>query len=211
MKKASVTEAPLKEISRGHTAGPFSSLPIRTLQCSPLGVVSKEDSSWCIIMDLFSSRGSSINDFIPKENYTLQYATLNQALALVSSFGTGALMAKPGFKHAFHTCPVSPSDWELLAMHCLGKYYVNHCLPFGLRTSPFLFNRLADAFEWILKNNYVTHTLMQYLDDYFTVRLPSSPLCASPWKSWLRLLSVWVSTWPLTNWTGRLNHPSCIP
>ena len=39
-----------KEISRGHKAGPFSSLPLPALQCSPLGVVPKRTipgvSSW---------------------------------------------------------------------------------------------------------------------------------------------------------------------
>ena len=49
-----VTEALLKEVSRGHTAGPFSSLPLPTLQCSPLGLVPKKDGSWRIIMDLSS-------------------------------------------------------------------------------------------------------------------------------------------------------------
>lgn len=52
-------------------------------------------------------------------------------------------------------------------------------LPFGLRSSPYLFNCLADAFEWILKNNYHTHDLMHYLDDYFTVGPPQSDICAT--------------------------------
>ena len=50
---------------------------------------------------------------------------------------------------------------------------------FGLSFSPFLFNRLADAFEWILKKNYAIQALMHYLDDYFTVGPPVSPVCAS--------------------------------
>lgn len=174
-----VTEALMKEVSRGHTAGPFSSPPLPTLQCSPLGLVPKKDGSWRIIMDLSSPRGSSINEFISKEDYTLHYATFDQALALVSSFGTGALMAKLDLKHAFRLCPVSPSDWDLLGMHWQGKFYVDLRLPFGLRSSPFLFNRLADAFEWILKHNYAISALMHYLDDYFTVGPPLSPLCAS--------------------------------
>lgn len=47
-----VTEVLLKEVSRGHRAGPFSSLPLPTLQCSPLGLVPKKDGSWRIITDL---------------------------------------------------------------------------------------------------------------------------------------------------------------
>ena len=130
-------------------------------------------------MDLSSPRGSSINDFISKEDFTLHYASFDQALAPVSSFGTGALMAKLNLKHAFRLCPVSPSDHDLLGMHWQGKFYVDLCLPFGLRSLPFLFNCLADAFEWILKNNYAIQALMHYLDDYFTVGPPLSPVCAS--------------------------------
>ena len=88
-------------------------------------------------------------------------------------------MAKLDLKHAFHLCPVSPSDWDLLGMHWQGKFYVDLRLPFGLRSSPFLFNCLADAFECILKHNYAISALMHYLNDYFTVGPPSSPLCGS--------------------------------
>jgi len=164
----------MKEVSRGYTAGPFSSSPLPALQCSPLGLVPKKDGSWHIIMDLSSPRGSSINDFISKADYTLHYATFDQAQALVSSFGTGALMAKLDLKHAFRLCPVSSSDWDLLGMHWQGKFYVDLCPPFGLHSSPFLFNRLADSFEWILEHNYAISALMHYLDDYFTVGPPSS-------------------------------------
>ena len=112
-----VTEALHKEISKGHTAGPLSSLPLPTLQCSPPGVVPEKDGSWRIIMDLSSPQGSSINDFIAKQDNTLHYVSFNQALALVSSLGTGALMAKLDLKHAFRLCPVSPIDRDLLGMH----------------------------------------------------------------------------------------------
>ena len=102
-----VTEALYKEISRGHTAGPFSSLPLPTLQCSPLGVVPKKDGSWCIVMDLSSPRGFAINDFISKEDFTLHYASFDQAVALVSSFGSGALMAKLDLKQLAHLSSMS--------------------------------------------------------------------------------------------------------
>ena len=88
-------------------------------------------------------------------------------------------MAKLALEHAFRLCPVSPSDRDLLGMHWQGKFYVDLRLPFGLRSSPFLFNRLADAFERLLKNNYTIQALMHYLDDYFTVGPPLSPVCAS--------------------------------
>ena len=174
-----VSEALAKEVSRGHTAGPFLEPPIPNLQCSPLGVVPKKDGTWRLIMDLSSPHGHSINDHIPKEDYTLRYATFDQALALVSFHGRNALMAKLDIKHAFRLCPVRLADRELLGIHWNGQFYVDLRLPFGLRSSPYLFNRLADAFEWILKNNYHIHDLMHYLDDYFTVGPSLSAICAA--------------------------------
>ena len=123
--------------------------------------------------------GLSHHDFIGKKDFTLHYASFDQALALVSSFGTGALMAKLDLKLAFHLCPVSPSDRDLLGMHWQGKFYVDLRLPFSRRSSLFLFNRLANAFERILKNNYAIQALVHYLVVYFTVGLPLSPVCAS--------------------------------
>ena len=52
-------------------------------------------------------------------------------------------------------------------------------LPFSLRSSSFLFNHFADAFEWILKNNCAIPAHMHYLNDYFTVGPPLPPSCAS--------------------------------
>ena len=173
-----VSAALAKEVSRGHTAGPFQVPPIQNLQCSPLGVVPKKDGTWRIIMDLSSPHGSSVNDFISKDTYTLHYATFDQALALVARHGQNALMAKLDIKHAFRLCPVHPADLELLGIHWDGQYYIDLRLPFGLRSSPYLFNRLADAFEWILKNNYMITDLMHYLDDYFTVGPPNSKTCS---------------------------------
>ena len=69
------------------------------LQCSPLGVVPKKDGTWRIIMDLSSPHGSSINDYISKDEFTLHYATFDQALSLVAHHGRNALMAKLDIKH----------------------------------------------------------------------------------------------------------------
>ena len=149
-----VSDSLAKEVSRGHTAGPFPVPPIPNLQCSPLGIVPKKDGTWRIIMDLSSPHGSSVNDNIPKEDYTLHYATFDQALTLIARHGQNALMAKLDIRHAFRLCPVHPADRELLGIHWQDHYYVDLRLPFGLRSSPYLFNRITDAFQWILQNNY---------------------------------------------------------
>ena len=129
-------------------------------------------------MDLSSPHGSSINGFIPKDDYTLHYASFDEALTLVARYRQKVVMAKLDNKHAFRLCPVRLGDRELLGIHWQGKFYIDLHLPFGLRSSPYLFNRLVDAFEWLLKNNYRIQDLIHYLDDYFTVGPAHFSVCA---------------------------------
>ena len=101
----------------------------------------------------------------------------------------GILSTIVDIKHAFRLCPVRLEDLELLGIHCQGKFYCDVLLCFGLQSSPCLFNRLADAFEWLLKNNYHIQDLMHYLDDYFTVGPAHSSICAHNVKTILHVAS----------------------
>ena len=87
-------------------------------------------------------------------------------------------MAKVDLRAAFRMVPVSPADWDLLGMQWQGKYYVDTCLPFGLRSAPFLFNKFAEALNWILCQNYQV-TAIHYLDDFLIVGTPGSDQCVS--------------------------------
>ena len=48
------------------------------------------------------------------------------------------------------------------------NFYIDTCLLFGLRSAPYLFNRLSSALHWILEHNYGVEYLLYYLDDFFT-------------------------------------------
>ena len=109
-----VSEAIKKELSRGHTSGPFPEPPFRPFHCSPLGAVPKKDGSYRIILDLSSPRGSSVNDGISREAFSVKYTSFDDAVSLVRSLGPGAFMAKLDIKHAFCLCPVRPYQWGLL-------------------------------------------------------------------------------------------------
>ena len=61
-------------------------------------------------------------------------------------------------------------------MTCL--YYIDLFLPFGLHSSPALFNEYADALLYAMNANKV-QDLLHYLDDYFTMGLPHSLVCAN--------------------------------
>ena len=149
-----VDEALQKELSAGRIEGPFNSPPFANFRCSGLGVVPKQDGSWRIIYHLSAPAGLSVNDGIDPERYTLKYCTVDSAIYILNQLGPGTLMAKIDLKHAFRNCPVHPSDWELLGIHWKNRYYFDKCLPFGLRSAPYLFNKVADAMEWILRYRY---------------------------------------------------------
>ena len=51
----------------------------------------------------------------------------------------------------------------------LGYYFVDTQLPFGLRSSPGIFNRFADAVCWILQERFTLPNTMHYSDDFFLV------------------------------------------
>ena len=56
-------------------------------------------------------------------------------------------------------------------------YFVDLCLPFGLRSSVNRFSQLADAVLWILQNNYSIVNSTNYLDDYFFAGPANSSVC----------------------------------
>ena len=137
----------------------------------------KPDGSTRLILDLSSPRGSSINDGIPKEPFSVKYAKFDDAVAMVALM-PHAYMGKIDIRHAFRLCPVHPDDWPLLVYCWDGRYYVDIVLPFGGRSSPFIFNSLADAFMWIATTSYKVTGALHYLDDYFFAA-PSIGICKS--------------------------------
>lgn len=57
------------------------------------------------------------------------------------------------------------------------QYYIDTCLPFGLRSAPFLFNQVFMAIHWILQHQYHVCYLLHYLDNFFTAGSPDSEEC----------------------------------
>ena len=164
-----VSTAISKEVSRGHTAGPFLCQPFPVLHCSPLGAVHKKNNTYRIILDLSSPRGSSINEGIPPDICSVHYSHFDDAVDLVLNYGSSAYMAKLDIlsSFAFRLCPVRPEDWPLLGYYWDNYYYVDTRLPFGSRSSPFIFNNFADILTWILIFVYGIPSVIHYLDDFF--------------------------------------------
>ena len=172
-----VTAAIIKELERGHTAGPFTHPPFENFRCYPLGTVPKKDGTHRLIIDLSSPSGLSINDFISKKDYSVTFSKFDDVVSMLKSLGKSALMARLDIKHAFRLYPVSPIDWHLLGTHWEGFYFIELRLLFGLGSSVFIFNSFADALVWILRNKYYLKVLSHYLDDFFIAGPADSPQC----------------------------------
>ena len=166
---AKVSIAIQRELSRGHTSGPFSSPPFSHTHCSPLGAAPKPDGSVRLILDLSSPRGHSVNEGISPEEFTCKYSKFDDAVDIVVRLGAGCFLAKVDIRHAFRLCPVRPEQWYLLCYRWCDQYYVDTRLPFGSRSSPFIFNTFARVLAWIFIYVGGITFLVHYLDDFFFV------------------------------------------
>ena len=167
------------EVALHRVAGPFSSPPLSHLHISSFGVIPKkgQPGKWRLIVDLSSPGGSSVNDGIDPEEFSLQYIRMDEIICMVNKHGPGALMAKFDVESAYRNIAVHPSDRHLLGMKWRGQFYVDLTLPFGLRSAPFIFNSVADMVQWTLINNYHVSDLEHYLDDFISAGPPESELC----------------------------------
>ena len=74
-------------------------------------------------MHLSAPEGIGINDYIDKEDFPIHYATVDDAVAMVTEYGKECIQARIDLKAAFHC------EWDLLGLHLKGKYYVDTCMP----------------------------------------------------------------------------------
>ncbi|XP_065180188.1 uncharacterized protein LOC135810623 [Sycon ciliatum] len=114
-----------------HTAGPFDSPPFPFMYCSGIGAVPKKNGKLRLIHHLSSPAGSSVNDGIPAEPFSLQYISIDEAINIIMSSPSPVYLSKLDVKSAFRQIPVRPQDWHLLGILWQGKYYYDRVLPMG--------------------------------------------------------------------------------
>ena len=105
-----------------------------------------------------------------------EYVMIEDAAKAVMDKGAGALLAKVGIQNAYRSVSVHPDDWWLLGTMWENALYIDTALPFGLRSAPKILNVLADAIEWMLKQEGI-EVVLHYLDDYPLVGAHNSPEC----------------------------------
>jgi hypothetical protein len=144
------------------------------------GVIPKGHNTgkWRLITDLSYPPGRSVNDGIDGDLCSLTYTSVEQVADVAASFAPGALMAKIDIESAYRLVPVHLLDCPLQAVEWEGMVYVDPMLPFGLRSAPKIFNAVADALEWGLRQRGIRN-VFHYLDDFIIVAPPRSTECAA--------------------------------
>ncbi len=106
------------EVAKGRVAGPFATLPFPHLQCSPFGVIPKKGppGKWRLILDLSSPNQHSVNDGIPRDLFSLQYISVDDAIRILMHLGPGALMAKFDVESAYRNVAMRPDERFLFGM-----------------------------------------------------------------------------------------------
>eukprot|EP00731_Ephydatia_muelleri_P022108 Em0014g699a len=160
--------------------------------CKRLGYSKLKEEQLRSVVDVLSGRDAFVS-FPTGYGKSLSYAILPWAFDEVRSigivivvsplvsltmdqYGQDVLMAKIDLKAAFRLIPVQAADWVHLGICWRGQFYVDTCLPFGLRSAPALFNHYAEALDWIMANNYGAQ-LLHYLDDFLLVGPPGKDTC----------------------------------
>ena len=92
------------------------------------------------IYHLSYPEGDSINDYIPKDPYSLQYVRVNDVICILQSLGQGSYMVKTDLKSALHLILIHPDNWNLLGIYWQPHFLIDLSLPFGIRSAPYIFS-----------------------------------------------------------------------
>ena len=136
------------------------------MHCSGVGEVPKKNGKMRMIHHLSSPLGTSVNDGIPTDISSMQYVTIDDAIKMIMSLPPPVYLS-----NWMSRAPLSRSQYASKISRCLvffwqGRYYYEQVVPFGLRSSPFIFNTFADAIQWIIKHHFSISDLLHYLDDF---------------------------------------------
>ena len=117
-----ITSQLSKEVDAGRIHSPFTQRPLLSLHCSGLGIVTKKGNKWRMILHLYTRTGSSINNHISRDDFSLRYSTIDDAVRMLTALGPGALMAKTDLKSAFRMIPGLGTPWHAVAGPLLLRY-----------------------------------------------------------------------------------------
>ena len=121
-----------------------------------------------MMIHLLTPHDSSINNRIDKEEFTLCYTTINDAVQMINQLGSILCLLKLTLKVPFTPYhAVQVEDRELLGIHWRQKYYMNCCPPFGLWSALFTICRGIGMDSWSQLSLCLPHDKLEALISFF--------------------------------------------
>ena len=165
-----------KEQSYGAVMGPYNKIPFSTeMGISPLSTRPKKDSTdRRIILDLSFPIGGVVNDGIPKDSYlgfqaSLTFPRTDDFTFRIYQLGQGCCMFKINLSRYFRQIPLDPGDYFLIGYIIDGKIYFDKVLPMGLRSAPYIAQRITNAIAFI--HRQLQYFLLNYVNDFVGAEL----------------------------------------
>ena len=105
------------ELEKGFIEGPLKKMPFSTYRVNPVGIAEgKYSKKKRLIVDLSAPHNDKdnkcLNDMINKEDFSLNYVTVDQAIDIIKQKGTGSWLCKVDISDAFKLIPIHPSLWH---------------------------------------------------------------------------------------------------
>ncbi|CAG2204561.1 unnamed protein product [Mytilus edulis] len=110
-----VSELIEKEVFKGFLYGPFKDPPFQKYRVSPIGIAEgKYSGKKRLILDLSSPHNDdkhlSINDLIDKQDCSMSYVRIDDAIDVILKFGRNSWLCKFDISDAFKNCPIIPKN-----------------------------------------------------------------------------------------------------
>ena len=129
-----------------------------------------------------------MNDSLSSDHSSVCYATTQDAIHHIKTFGPGCFLAKTDIKNAFQIVPVRPQDYNLLGMRWNEAYFYDCYMPMGRSSSCRTFETFSTALEWIASSQLSISHIIHLLDD-FLITAPTHALCQNQLNLLLDLCS----------------------
>ena len=165
-----------KENRNGAIIGPFEKIPFTAkVGISPISTRPKKNTTERrVIIDLSFPEGQAVNSGMIKDNYMgmevkLSFPGTDQLALRIYRLGPKAHMYKIDLSRYFRQLDLDPGDYSLIGYMVEGKLYFDKVIPMGMRTAPYIAQRVTNALRHI--HNIAGYFLLNYVDDFLGAEL----------------------------------------
>jgi hypothetical protein len=156
-------------------SGPYKVPPFKNYIVSPFGIAEhKYSKKKRLIVHLSAPHHiethPSINELIDKNQCSLSYVSIDDAIKIISQKGQGFQMCKTDISDVLKVYYLPSIIHKCVKWRDAYYYYTR--LSFRCRSSPKIFDQFSQAICWIAQNNYKIESILHLLDDFLTIDRP---------------------------------------